>query len=402
MTTKQRFYFRSFAAGASPDPAVYCPIEGFYDPDDPDSPVIWKPIDPAEWTLLAEFQTNSPNSTTFDPTIVASSGEYAWDLGDGTYLVGDKSVSHTYLTTATRTVKLYGKGTCTITAVDFNNDKIIGELDLSNAAFATLTSIVLHTNLSMTSVIFPSSITGTVTAISIYGCGIIGSLDLSMITNFSGAYIYIGSNTSLTSVQFASSITGTLGSLDFSNTGIIGTLDFSMFDAISGALTFHTNASMTGLIFNSSNTGTISAINIYNTGIIGTLDLSMFAVYSTTATVTVRNNASITGVIFPSSTIAGFIRTLSMYTNVAMGYVDTTKLRTGIASLAWRFDGCGWSAAIVNQVLVDIDSISSSGYTGRVINIGGTNADPDTTSGGYDGVTARNSLIAKGFTVTIT
>lgn len=34
--------------------------------------------------------------------------------------------------------------------------------------------------------------------------------------------------------------------------------------------------------------------------------------------------------------------------------------------------------------------------------IGGTNADPDTTSGGYNGTAARNSLITKGFTVTIT
>lgn len=89
---------------------------------------------------------------------------------------------------------------------------------------------------------------------------------------------------------------------------------------------------------------------------------------------------------------------------------DTTKtllflalylLYTGVASLYWRFEGNGWSAAIVNHVLADIDSITVAGFTGN-INIGGTNADPDTTSGGYDGVAARNSLIAKGRTVTIT
>ncbi|HCY40430.1 MAG TPA: hypothetical protein DHV48_03615 [Prolixibacteraceae bacterium] len=32
MTTKQRFYFRSFAAGGSPDPAVYCPANGYLPP----------------------------------------------------------------------------------------------------------------------------------------------------------------------------------------------------------------------------------------------------------------------------------------------------------------------------------------------------------------------------------
>jgi hypothetical protein len=61
-----------------------------------------------------------------------------------------------------------------------------------------------------------------------------------------------------------------------------------------------------------------------------------------------------------------------------------------------------WSAAIVNQVLAAIDGISASGFASRVINIGGTNTDPDTTSGGFNGVAARTSLQTKTFTVSIT
>ena len=34
-----------------------------------------------------------------------------------------------------------------------------------------------------------------------------------------------------------------------------------------------------------------------------------------------------------------------------------------------------------------------------VINVRGTNAAPDGSSGGYDGLTAKANLIAKGFTV---
>jgi hypothetical protein len=41
-----------------------------------------------------------------------------------------------------------------------------------------------------------------------------------------------------------------------------------------------------------------------------------------------------------------------------------------------------------------------SGFTGRAIDIGGNNAAPDATSGGYDGIAAKNALIAKGITVT--
>ncbi len=57
-------------------------------------------------------------------------------------------------------------------------------------------------------------------------------------------------------------------------------------------------------------------------------------------------------------------------------------------------------AAVVNHFLYDLDQISISGYTGRRIYINnGSNATPDASSGGYDGIAAKNSLVAKGFTV---
>lgn len=103
-----------------------------------------------------------------------------------------------------------------------------------------------------------------------------------------------------------------------------------------------------------------------------------------------------------ATTIAGTIKVLFIYGNTSLGYTDLTKLNnTAIAALSWDLRNNGWSAAIVNQILANIDSISAAGFTGRVVNVGGTNTDPDTTSGGYNGVAARNSLIAKGFTVTI-
>lgn len=53
-------------------------------------------------------------------------------------------------------------------------------------------------------------------------------------------------------------------------------------------------------------------------------------------------------------------------------------------------------------LLKDGVEVNYGGYASRSINIGGTNADPDTTSGGYNGTAARTSLQGKGFTVTIT
>ena len=198
LTTTDKKILRVRVIETEPDPAVYCPFHGYLDPDDPDFPYVPNPINPDDgWFLIATFQNNSPNSTTFDPTIEASSGSYAWDLGDGTYLVGDKAVSHTYLTTATRTVKLYGKGTCSIVQVLFPSDNIVGTLDLSHDAFKSLSTIDLNTNASMTSVIFPTGLTGTVNSISIYSTGITGTLDLSEFNKFNSALLLLNSNSIL-------------------------------------------------------------------------------------------------------------------------------------------------------------------------------------------------------------
>ena len=317
---------------------------------------VYDPFPVADgWSLLLQFDTNSPSTTTFDPTITATSGQYGWDLGDGTIIYWDKVISHTYTDSSTKAVKLYGKGTCTITQIDFNTDNIVGGLDSSNTAFASVTTYGLYSNSSMTGLTFASSITGTIITLNLYSTGITGTLDLSMFTTFSATTtINVNSNSSLTGVTFASSITGTILSLQ-----------------------------------------------IYSSGITGTLDLSMFTTFSATGNLDVHSNSSMTGLTLPTLA-SGYIKTLFLNECTSLGYVNTTGLNTAINNLDWRFQGCGWSAAIVNQVLVDIDGISAGGYTGRVINIGGTNADPDSSSGGYDGSAAKTSLEGKGFTVTIT
>jgi hypothetical protein len=57
------------------------------------------------------------------------------------------------------------------------------------------------------------------------------------------------------------------------------------------------------------------------------------------------------------------------------------------------------SAAVVNALLVHLDSITDNAFTGRVIDLSGNSA-PDTTSGGVNGVAAKSSLITKGISVT--
>jgi hypothetical protein len=208
----------------------------------------------------------------------------------------------------------------------------------------------------------------------------------------------------MTGITFAASITGTINNLYINNTGITGVLDLSKFTSFTSlaSISLSSNFSMTGIVLANSITGTISQLYIFATGIIGTLDLSKFVAFSATATVYLYSNPSIVAITFPPATITGFIRQLRMYSNTSLGYTDLTKLRTGVASMNWDMKDNGWSAAIVNQTLAAINGISASGFASRTINIGGTNADPDTTSGGYNGVAARTSLQGKSFTVTIT
>jgi hypothetical protein len=60
-------------------------------------------------------------------------------------------------------------------------------------------------------------------------------------------------------------------------------------------------------------------------------------------------------------------------------------------------------SADVNRILYDLDSIATlnpSGWAGVTLDISGSNAAPNGSSGGFDGTGATLSLIANGWTVT--
>lgn len=56
----------------------------------------------------------------------------------------------------------------------------------------------------------------------------------------------------------------------------------------------------------------------------------------------------------------------------------------------------GHTAAQTNEILVSLDN---TGITNKTLTLTGSNAAPDGTSGGFDGLTAKSNLIAKGWTV---
>jgi len=473
------------------DPATICPAAGYrLDPLAPSS----------GWVLLATFQTNSGAGVTFDPTLTVTSGQYAWDLGDGSIMVNDTSISHYYAGSTTKTVKLYRKDNFSITQLAIDADNLVGALDLSNLIFsannviisasnnALLTSLVLPASLSgstissiilqtgnltgvldlsmitkvsafaqiavtghplmtgvtfantitgtgtlgnlylfsnnlsgilnlsqftswstsaniavgtnpnVTGVIFANTITGTFNSVQVNSCNLTGTLDLSMFTSFGVAgALYAYSNPNLTGITFANTVTGTLSQIQAYSCNLTGNLDLSMFTSWTTA--FRSNPNLTGITFASTITGTFNQIQANTCNLTGTLDLSMFTSWVSSSSLILYSNPNLTGITFANA-ITGTFRQVYLY-NCSLGYVDFSKLSSAVNSVDWQFQNNGWSAAVVNQVLRDINSTAVQGtFTGRVILINGTNATPDATSGGCNGIAERNGLIAKGFTVT--
>lgn len=540
---KQYIPVKAGGGGSDPDPAVYCPANG-YNAD------IFTEAN--GWFLLGELETTSGSFETFDPSFVGT-GQFGWDFRDGSRLTNDRSVSHTYLDTSTKFVRIYTKGVCMVTSVDFNTDQIRGIVDLSKAIFNTITGlwlnhntglaevifptsvpgnmvaialnntgiagvvnlsvfnkfsssaqIALHVTPNLTGVVFAPSITGTITAITIHTSGITGVLDLSMFTSFttsaqiqlyntpnltgiifspttmtgslSNLYIYssgitgildlsslskfttagniyLYSTPNLTGVVFGSTITGTISSIYIYSSGIMGVLDLSMFKTfitgfylqlqqnpnltgitlssttITGSaatiaitstgftgvldlskivsfsataqLLLSSNPNMTGVSFAPTITGTLSVLQLNSCNLTGTLDLSMFKSFSTACSIYIYSNPNLTGITFSPTVTTGRVLQIMVYLT-GITYLDLTKFASSInsASFSLQVQNNAINAANLNRMLVEINSIATSGFSGRTLTMGGTNGIPDSSSGGYDGLAAKAALITKGFTVT--
>lgn len=305
------------------------------------------------WTLLLEFQSNFPSGKVFPMNIITSTGEYKLDLGDGTILLASSS-SHTYSSTMLRTVRLYGKGVCTISRAYLYGCNIVGELNLSHDAFKTCVNFEAYTNTELTNLVLPPVVTGTVQTIGIALTAFSGVLDLGAITSFSTSLRLYLAFSQITGISFASSISGKLEYVSGWNCNFTGTLDFSKFQGLTNNFSFDFNT-----------------------------------------------NPALTQVIFPSCTA---ICTRLVVANAELSSVNLTSVAglTNKNGSGLNFSNNNMTVSEVNKLLTDIDAVSVSGYTNRSLYVAGGNAFPDTTSGGYNGLASAQSLVAKGFIIDLT
>lgn len=147
----------------------------------------------------------------------------------------------------------------------------------------------------------------------------------------------------------------------------------------------------------------LTSLTISNCHSLVTFDasnVSFFAVGSTSTNVSVRNNDVLTGFTL---NISVPVYRFYVDNNPSLSYFDV-KQYSNLTNISGTFnsrviygvENNNWSQAIVDQVLVDFDTISSGGYEFRRIEIGGTNAVPSAT-----GQAAKTSLESKGFVVSV-
>ena len=318
--------------------------------------------------------------------------------------------------------------TVTVISILAANNSIAGAVDLSD--LDDMSGVLDLSGNAITGVTFPTTVSGTFTNIFLSD-NAITTLSFTPFTNLSG-YVSIGDNTSLTSVNFGGS--GANVSVIQTNNTAISVLDFAKFTSCTSFLCWdmaslssvifpNSTANITNLIFN--NCDTVTSLNLAGmTGLGGIMETTGSASLSTiTFPVSSRNfsrlwvnSCNISTIDFSNLsgnqsyiTVSGnpltslTLGTGTLFRLEAIGcqlnYIDFS-VPTLSSNVLLRLDSNAMTAAEVNQILVELDGILGSG-SGQ-INISGTNAAPDMSSGGYNGTAAAISLAGKGHTVTTT
>jgi len=262
--------------------------------------------------------------------------------------------------------------------LDFSNVPVSGLLDIYNCT-------------SLETITFKNSGNGKLTSFGFYNTKLV-NVDLSHVP-ISGT-ISGGNNIYLESIIFSNSGNTIITSLNLGNTKL-SALDLSNVP-IGGVFGISTNALLTSLSFSSTGNANITSFTA-NSCNFSSLNLSMLTF---SGVLQITSNPNLNSITFSSSgngTMVNF-----QFDGCNLDYTNFTTFNMNANSIIFEYQDNGATAADVNHTLFDLDSISNSGYTGRSIKIGGTNADPDSSSGGYNGLAAKTSLEGKGFTVTIT
>jgi hypothetical protein len=298
-----------------------------------------------------------------------------------------------------------------------NNCNLIGNLNLPYTGMSGTLQVQLNPNLTG---ITHSSSSQNITTYQANNCNLKGTLDLTPLSGLGGTFT-VTANSGLTSITHSVS-TRSFTTYTASSCKLTGNLDLTPLSGLGGVFQVHNNTLLTG-ITHSISPNNFTTYQADNCNLTGTLDLSQLTklggpTSATTGNVILLNNTSLTNIIFPTSTQffrnssngSGY-RVFSLY-NCNLDYVDFTPL-SGATIVSGSTQGRAtielqnnnMSTADVNHILVDFATIATNNHprwSEITLNIGGTNQDPDSSSGGYNGLTAITTLTGSPYNWIIT
>jgi hypothetical protein len=244
----------------------------------------------------------------------------------------------------------------------------------------------INSNSGLTSTTHTAS-TEVFTTYTISDCNLTGNHDLSMFPGLGGIF-RMADNLNLTGITHTVS-TQTFTQYYVNRCNITGNHDLSMLSGLGGLFLMQINPNLTGITHTAS-TQTFTQYYVDNSNLTGNHDVSMFPNMGGSFTLTL--NSLLTGITNPLST-----KTFNDYwvSNCDLNYVNFLPL-SGATMGDIRLEENNMSVTDVNHILVDFDNMSTnlnpSGWSGVTLDISGTNAAPDSSSGGFDGIAALSSL----------
>jgi hypothetical protein len=376
------------------------------------------------------FQTYSSSADTFNPTVSLNVGgdRVLWSLGDGSQYVAGNGLSYVYTDSGTtKTVKLLVPKLKRINGFIAQSKKIKGNLDASGLIGMTSSSnFFIDGNPQLTGFTQPN-ITTNIRQFSFAACNIIGNLNLSNViigsTSLLGGTLQGAFNVNLTGItQSPSNLLIT--NYNFNGCDLTGTLDVSNLTKLGGSFLVADNPNLNSIIHTAS-TSTINITQYYisSCDIQNTHDISMLNNFGGLTSTSpgyffCYNNSNLTNVLLPN--VNNFFRNTSNIESASafamyscnLDYIDFKPL-SGSTLLTGSTQGNprislrdnSMSAGDVNHILVDFSgntTVNPVGWSNVNLNIGGTNADPDSSSGGYDGLAAIAFLTGSPYNWTIT
>jgi hypothetical protein len=294
---------------------------------------------------------------------------------------------------------------------------LIGNLNLPSTGLSG--SFQVYSNPNLTGITHsPSS--NSITNYLAYVCNLTGNLDLTPLSGL-GSDFRVQLNPNLTGITHSPS-PNNFTLYYANNCNLTGNLDLTPLSGLGGQFQVQSNINLTGITHSpSSQNITVYFANSCN--LTGTLDLSPLtklggSTSGSTGNLALHSNTSLTNIIFPTSTQffrnssngSGY-RVFSLY-NCNLDYVDFTPL-SGATMVSGTTQGRAtielqnnnMSTTDVNHILVDFSNIATSNHprwSEVTLNIGGTNQDPDSSSGGYDGLAAITTLTGSPYNWIIT